>query len=975
MIELRRASAGSGKTYTLAKTFISLYIGMDTPMGRRLREPDKLHEALGHIMGVTFTNKATNEMKARIVDKLAALAHPEAATGRIDYQEDFMQEFGVGAEELARTCRRALAELLHNYSDFQIATIDSFFQSILRAFTYETEISQNYQVEIDDNYMLRIGVNDTLSKIKEKSEDADNIRHILSRYISASMENGNAWNIFNADEGDGRTRTLYGNLLDFARQLTKETFKNGKEEAMRNFYAEHPDFRHVLSELSKNYDIYLRQKMEQLTSVWRLLAENFSHAGLDIMETGSRSVATFAKWIANNPDSTNTDRLPKPPTASASGVFNSKNKKLSKSYDWTPLLPPIADAFEEWRMQASIWSAFRSKLHFLGLMQPIMQAIAEFREENNLVQLSDTSTILNKIINDADAPFIYEKTGYYLHHYLIDEFQDTSKLQWMNIHPLLSESVANSNANLIIGDAKQSIYRFRNADSSLITTQVKADFGDNCIETGTTSAENTNHRSADDIVRFNNTLYSVLPEMLDMEGRKTLSGLYSTSAQDMPQRQTAKRGYVKVLFLKEKKTEESRAASIAANANIVQQLLHRGYRQKDITFLVRTNKQGEQLIEAMLDHNAENEGKADYIPMAFVSEESLGVGSSFAVKLILSALGRTALSDAFQPETTKETEKENDKRYIDPERFERRLRSFESRNPELSAAEALEAILASDNEDPSEDSPQGLRTLPALVEWIIARHLPEHLRKEHACFIAAFQDIVLDYCEAYPTDTASFLKWWKNNGGKFSVQSPADTDAIRVMTIHKAKGLESTCVLLPFAGSKMPDMDETAWVRPCIPEEVAAKCVIPPYMPIDLSAKKLKNTPYERMATLSAEEKNTDELNTLYVSTTRAVRELYMTVWNGTSDIQKNLMSVLASETPPATTLRPDLATDPGLWHFQQAEKENEPDILEYGIAGLQPEIKDEYAVDNRINDYQVNPDFEIMFHTETDNGADAPYC
>lgn len=996
MIELRRASAGSGKTYTLTKTFISLYIGKDTSMGRRLRNREELAEALGHILGVTFTNKATNEMKARIVNSLDALSHPHSGR-EIAYQADFMEEFGVGAEELADTCRYALSELLHNYSDFRIATIDSFFQSVLRSFTYETDINQNYQVEIDDNYLLSIGVNDMLSQIKEQSKKGNDIRHILNRYIGASMDKGKSWNVFNKNAD---SKSLYGTIMGFAQELTKESFGDKEEKALHKFYDEYPDFRLYMSELTQAYDDFLLEKYKAVLDAWQPLGQAFESAELDISEVANSSIKNFYTKFILSHNHLDSDNIPKSPSANQqSGVFKSANKSLQKQYDWDELLPPIAEAYEEWRINATLWGIYRKRLLLIGMVRPIMQAVADFREENNIVQLSDTNSIINKIIEDTDVPFIYEKTGYYLHNYLIDEFQDTSKLQWTNLLPLLQESVAYNRHNLIIGDAKQSIYRFRNADSSLITTQVKKDFGSNCFETGNTAAENANHRSSPEIIQFNNTLYATLPSNLDLANRSTLANLYSSSTQDIPHKEEAdrKHGYVRVILPKFNDKDDKDVAS-AINADIIQELLHRGYRQQDITVLVRTNKQGTAFIETLLQHNIQCSETEGYIPMSFISEESLLIDSSFAVRLVVSALGRMLLSanlstgsdDKGNIENPEEDNQSNGDNtgieYIDPADFERQLRNYQSRNPDISASDALEVILAGGSSEDTDSMSQGMRPLPSLVEWIIARQLPQDIREEHACFLAAFQDIVLDYCENNPTDIGSFLKWWDNNKGKFNVQSADNTDAILVMTIHKAKGLDATCVLLPFAGSTLSNLPESAWLRPVVPDSIKSKYSLPEYLPINLSLGELEGTPHENAAISSTEAKTTDELNTLYVGTTRAVRELYMTVGvkesksknkNDSSSLTNILRNILATPTPPHTNIAPDLAVDSKLWHFTPSDEGHEFDTLEYGdiskvIPSVPPGDNDE---DKYIGDYTANPDFKIIFHNRANTDTGEPDC
>lgn len=963
MIELRRASAGSGKTYTLAKTFISLFIGTDTPDGRRrLRTNAELRDSLPHIMGVTFTNKATNEMKARIVEKLADLSRPDAPADTA-YLSDFLKEFDTTQPLLARTCRMALSELLHNYSDFQISTIDSFFQSVLRAFTYETELNQNYQVEIDDNYMALVGVSDTLGQIKESGSPAANIRTTLRSYIRKSMDEGKQWNVFDKARAD-KDSTLFGRLLGFARQIGREEFK-AVEEDLRRYFEAHPDFAKAQADLTAAYRGRLSQLAGTVRERWDAIASRFADAGIDISRYGSASIKKFAAWMDSEPDCADLSKAPAAPKATKNGVFDSKSASLARTHDWADLIEPLADAYAKWADEARIWNLFSSQLHLFGLLQPIVKAVEEFRRENNLVQLSDTNTILQRIINRDDTPFIYEKTGYYLHHFLIDEFQDTSRLQWANLRPLLEESTANGRHNLIIGDAKQSIYRFRNADPDLITHQVADDFGDICTLTGTTPAENTNWRSASHIVRFNNTLYSLLSARLDAPGRDTLRSLYSSGVQKIHKEKTP--GYVRITMNGAASTEEYMSDAVQMTSDTIQELLGRGWRQKDIAVLVRSNRQGERIISTLLQLNEANRDNPEYRQVAFVSEESLKVGASYAVKTIVSALSRMALAELpGMPE-----QEVDDSERINTEMFERRLRHYESEHPELSASEALRQVLEGRGglhsaSDAASGSPG---TLPALVERIVAKGLRDDIRRAQACFISAFQDIVLDYCEVYPTDISSFLKWWRDNSYRFAVQSPEGSDAVRVMTIHKAKGLEFPCVIMPFAGSVNSNASAPiCWVEPDFPAEVREKCDTPSYLPISLSKKATAGTPYEALCTRFDEQTTTDELNALYVGTTRAVTEMHICVWDPetgrTSKYQKALSALLGTGRAPEAGIDPALGIDPADWSY-------DPDTrtAEYGSPLQNSDESDgSDKSDNLITDYFVNPAFNLYYRAEAED-------
>lgn len=896
VLDLHRASAGSGKTYTLAKKYI-WYLITISPEGapRRLRTDAELADSAHHILAVTFTNKATNEMQLRIVDKLFELAtHPAERsvdkTGcqrivRPDYMGDFCDELGVRPERIASVCRKALSILLENYSDFKVSTIDSFFQLVLRTFAYESELNDAYQVELDSEFLSQVGVDGTLEEIDANSDD----RH-TPYWISKLMDRDEKkWNIFKREIPSGKTFSTspYADFIDSVKRLENEEFKLIRDEEER-YFESNPDFIRLYEDLSRKYESPVREAFANLkrvaSNLYALLPDEFRAA------SGNSAVGRLVsriKKLATAPKS-GWSRKPDADMLKYLSDEYLEGKTMAKAlsnYDADLLTRGVlkcGEAFTRWENEwneplFSHWRLYSVNLPYLALFSIASRKRREYLNETNAVELGETSMILRGVIGDSDAPFIYERLGTYLNHFLIDEFQDTSRLQWENLRPLLVESMSRDNDNLIIGDAKQSIYRFRNADPSLITSVVPDQFGTSVRSLGSRPEENTNYRSRLRVVQFNNSFFEYLVSRLDREaaltpGRRLFGELYGNVVQTPFK--TAAEGYVE-LRLPGEKQKDFRQYVLRSLPELVTSLVRRGYRQKDIAVLVSRNSEGEAVIGSFVDYNANrNENEKE---IRFVSEQSLKVANSGAVKIVLGVLENMARG--FNPEIREGEESrlkgvgtwvemESGFKFFamgrEGEPMEKILDDYIAERPDMSS---ISAVL---------DRLQSL-AIPAIVEAVVASFIPAGLRRRDAVFIAAFQDLVLEYCDGHPTDIGSFLKWWERKKRAASISSPEDTDAVQVLTVHKSKGLEYDCVIVPFADWDMKDgaspKREWRWVRPRLVEHDEIE--MPPYIPVETSSE-MEGTAHADLLYEYYDMLKMDALNSAYVAFTRAGRELYI---------------------------------------------------------------------------------------------------
>lgn len=532
------------------------------------------------------------------------------------------------------------------------------------------------------------------------------------------------------------------------------------------------------------------------------------------------------------------------------------------------------------------WNVYAPLMPYLGILGECRRMIARYLEQNNLIQLAETNSMLQRIIGDDDAPFIYERLGTRLNHYLIDEFQDTSKMQWRNLRPLIAESESRDQSNLIIGDAKQSIYRFRNADPSIITSVVPREFPAHSAS-GLTREENTNWRSDRIIVEFNNMFFHALVKKIAAlsSGAIDFADLFSNVIQH-PSHRTHE-GYVEIRFAEGESSEAGDDSCSEPNAGqevveLIGSLLKRGYRCRDIAVLVEKNDEGRALIDDIVGYNgmlAAGERKID-----FISEESLLVSSAEAVKIIISVLRKmtegSVMTGTKEDEGTAREEKgkETVEKIYNWNQLKCNFSFFAINHPGLPVEQQIDLFLNDAKPEEAVNimlSKMQTVALPALVEAITESFVPADLRKSQAVFIAGLQDLVLEYCESHNADVASFLSWWEAKGMQRSISSPEGTDAVQIMTIHKSKGLEFKCVIMPNLTHAMEPTGKKAewkWVRPAA---ALRKFHLPPFIPVETTTA-LLDTEHASVYHQYHDLYMMDKLNACYVAFTRAVSELYI---------------------------------------------------------------------------------------------------
>lgn len=854
MILINKASAGSGKTYTLVKEYLIMLLGKKTEGGNYIldKHPNDNHR---YILAITFTNKATEEMKSRIVETLDVLAsNPDESP----YITDLTTMLGASKDDISKSAGIAERQMLEDYTNFNVCTIDTFFQKILRTFAYEVNLSSNYGVELNDEYVVELGVNNLKTRLHDESGKKNkSLSHWLWMFVQDSIKNGSSWDVFYKPKSK---KTVDNSLYNFAKVLTNEVVKKNSKQLF-DFLADPKNIQAFNMALNSGITNLISEVKECVDEILKMLEG-----------PGIKANKNFTNFLDALNNSANPflikdlDKKVEKKIADQSFV-NKNSAKVNES--------AICLYLEQIKDYGTVYASYKKILDLtyqLGLLGDINASMQDFTNENNTILLSGTNDIVKRIIDGCETPFIYERIGMYLHNFLLDEFQDTSRMQWENLLPLVRNGLANGHDSLIIGDVKQSIYRFRNSDPQLLHSQLKVDFSNDSIKYN--EGRSINWRSARNIVHWNNAFFRFLSMALNMDE------FYADVEQEVSPKNEKLPGHVVVARReipdKKKDTDGSNDCEIKNDDNSndndsnfkewaiekmivdLQSLLARGFKQKDIAVLSNTNREGQLAISRIMKWNIENPDKQ----MKVVSEESLLVISSPAVRIVVNILKMLDRCEAHNE---------------DGREMPMVLRRFEANRSEgMDTSEAFEDAIVNKDEDIADYIDRLYETsksacLDSVVEQIIKSQLSKQMTAENTPYLLAFLDSVVDFMSRYGSNIHHFLKWWDKVGPGLSISSPDNIDAIRVITIHKSKGLQFPCVLIPMFDWNFDQSSiewiETAGFKDKLPKGVA----IPPIVPVKRDN---KSTLFDNEFKKIARSNIMDSLNKTYVACTRAQYEL-----------------------------------------------------------------------------------------------------
>ena len=783
MLEIMKASAGSGKTYRLARKYISLL----------LQSKDRY--AYRHILAVTFTNKATDEMKGRILKELHVLA---TSPQESDYHDHFVPAYFPSDSDLQKKAETVLSDMLHDYSAFAVSTIDRFFQQTLKAFSREIGQFASYQVELDKDSLVAESVDRILDSL---TEEDSGLLSWLTDNVLEQIEQGGRY-------------SMDANLLEMAKRLKSAQRQEVMEKSGVGADKEYP----------KEKLLEIREICRRIVSDFRTAVKDSARVALDIIEQAGVNPAEsnrgFMKKLYQYSELEDGDAIEAlPETFTSKALDHEQWFAKTKAAKLKPLVYPFLEApledfcalFDKEFKVYNTAQILDGQLYGLGVAGELDKAFKELMKEKNVLCIDDSNTILRDIIDGSDAPFVYEKLGVRYEHFLLDEFQDTAGVQWSNFSPLLHESESKGGESLIVGDVKQSIYRWRGSDWKLLNDIVPDEFEGHKEE-----VLDTNYRSLANVVNFNNLFFksaaAILDRMNGFEKDGPMSVIYSDVRQMTGKKSSAK-GSVSLTFCpKEDELKKVLEAVHEAQAN--------GASLSEIAVLVRSNAIGEDVSMYLIDND---------IPV--ITDDSLRVKSSITVRRLVSLM-----SFADNPQDTVNG-------YL---------------------AESLDIAL-----------PRECGSLVDMVEALF-RELKtkdaDGLWKGEALHIQSFMDHVQEYVSMNGNSLRGFLKYW--DGENPSICSPSSGESVRVMTIHKSKGLDFPYVIIPFAENINLYKAGSYW---CVPELEGT--------PLDGVADGVYDVTLSKASedTLFAEDyrkenflQQVDNINTIYVAMTRAALGMHI---------------------------------------------------------------------------------------------------
>jgi len=826
-LKIFKASAGSGKTYTLALEYIrELLLSYATDHYR-------------HILAVTFTKDATGEMKDRILAELYGLAfNTQDSQGFLSSIQASLRETGkeLSEKEIREKSKLVLHHILHDFSRLNITTIDSFFQRVLRNLARELGKGSRFNLEMNTGKVLSEAVHATIEKANENQQ----ILNWLTIYIENKLEDGKNWRI--EEE-----------ILNFSRCIYDEFFQE-HEPLLHNQLKDNPG---ILPELSKQQHSIQNECKSFFKDTCHEIITILDKNQLEMSDFGNSkyAIALFAKLAQGDYKPTIGVNIERCRTdAQAWGGAKSKRKNdivsLSESF-FIPLLNKTLDTLS--RMNTS--QIISRNLHQLGLIRNITEEISKQNAENNRFMLSDTALFLNRMIDNSDAPFIYEKLGAEIRHVMIDEFQDTSRLQWENFKVLLSDIMASDRFSLIVGDVKQSIYRWRNGDWRILGNIGKE------LQTKELSL-NYNYRSEKEIVEFNNHFFShaaqSLSELYEAEwGTAFDSPFLSTyNPEEIFQKtkKTETKGFVSIDFITDKAEDETYEDLVKKQLWEKLLLLNEaGIPANEICILTRYNKNMILLADYLSSLKTEYPLMAENHYLDLVSNEAFQLNSSLAVKIIIEAL--RCVADPENPISRAQL-----KHYLTPNFL------FQGDEAEVE----LRAL-----------------PLPELVTYLYNRFDLEQIPGQTA-YLFAFQDAVLAYLNEKVSDIPNFLSFWDEELHKKTIAGGSGVEGIRTMSIHKSKGLQFHTVIVPFCDWDInPRTGTTLW---CGPKEGLYHLEL---LPVSFQ-KGLADTVFVEEYKEETVQTRMDNLNVLYVAFTRAEHNLFILAQNNEKLEETNKISTVS---------------------------------------------------------------------------------
>ena len=813
------ASAGSGKTYTLVKEYLKIIL------------LSKKQDAYRNILAITFTNKAVHEMKNRVVESLSEFAKESPSEKALNLMQVISSETGLRLFDIKEKAKSIIKNLIHNYAAFDISTIDKFTHKVIRAFAHDLNLPITFDVSLDTENLLTEAVD---AIIAQAGED-ETLTNLLVNFTMEKTDDDKSWDVSRE-------------IMETGKLILNENNREEISHFNNKSIAEFVEIKNKLVEFCKEIEV---ETIAQATAALLLIDKN----GIDIKSFSSGHFPNHlnkskeGQFNPNNKTYHEFDDIKINKTAKDGAIIESIIPEL------LTILKSIYTKFEK----KNFYEAFLKNITPLSLMNTLSNKLQEIQKEQNILSITEFNKLINEQIQNQPAPFIYERLGEKYKHFFIDEFQDTSEMQWQNLIPLIDNALSSEDLDgtrgslLIVGDPKQSIYRWRGGKAEQFIELSKN-------ENPFVNPEKelfplgTNWRSYENVIDFNNKFFKFLASKFANSNYKDL--YENHSHQEFNSKEG---GYVNISFIpkidKEEVSEEDSLDKndlyLEATLNTIVKVKAKGFSYKDIVILTRNKKPG----TAIANHLIENG-----IPI--VSSESLLLGASSEVQTCICILRYLKNSNDLES-------KANFLYYL-AKNLQQKLpvHDFIAKGMELKNELEFQNWLTEIDVD---FSFQNIRkkALYEATEIIIAKVIP--IEKRNA-YVQYFLDLILEHDLKKQSGISDFLNYWENNSEKLSIPSPEGSDAVRIMTIHKSKGLEFPVVIFPFAEQNYSqNLGDKIWIAADEAQIGLPKALVSKNKDVENFGEEASLVYLQKK-----EEDLLDNINVLYVALTRAEEQLYI---------------------------------------------------------------------------------------------------
>ena len=814
------ASAGSGKTYTLVKEYLKIILSSSK------------NDAYRNILAITFTNKAVHEMKSRIVGSLSEFTKDEPSAKAMELMDDLSRDTGLSIIKIKTKSQNIIKHLIHNYAAFDISTIDKFTHKVIRAFAHDLNLPMTFEVTLDTENLLVEAVD---AIIAQAGQD-ETLTKLLIDFTMEKTDDDKSWDVSRE-------------ILETGRLVLNENNRNEilhfHDKSIEEFVAIKKKMSALCAELEK-------ENSELACEAFSLLDKN----GIDLK---SFSRGTFPNHLECIRD----------------GKFNPRNKTFHVFEDIAinktasdralienniPQLLQILDKAYQNFEKRDFYKAFLKNITPLSLLNTVSNELAKIQSEQNVLSISEFNAIIHREIQNQPAPFIYERLGERYRHFFIDEFQDTSEMQWQNLIPLIDNALSgqddfgNKGTLMIVGDPKQSIYRWRGGKAEQFI-ELSKDVNPFNNRDKLIKHLDTNYRSYSEVIDFNNAFFKLISTEFTNEDYKDLYENHSFQNAN-----SKKGGYVNISFLPviekndfgdEEEVIEKSDLYVLATLNTIQKVICDGFAYKDIVILTRKRDQGIAVANYLTEQN---------IPL--LSSETLMIQNATEVRLIIHLLKYLNNSIDLEAKANFLHFLANSKEIGMP------IHDFIAQGMAQKFESDFEKwLLTFDVSLSFEDIRK--KSLYEAVEIIISKFI---LPSEGNAYVQFFLDIVLERDIRNQAGIADFLSYWDKNAEKFSIPSPEGNNAVRIMTIHKSKGLEFPVVIMPFAEedyNRKPK--DKLWL-----DAENSDLGVPKALVDNSSAVEGFGESASAVFNLKKQEELLDNINVLYVALTRAEEQLYV---------------------------------------------------------------------------------------------------